>query len=172
MNIKIMFNRALDLVDNSIEWITVVLMAFLLFLTFINVVGRYVFKSSIYFSEELARFLFVWIVFLGAAIIIKDKGHVAVTFLLENIKGNIPKKTLEIIINLCGILFIAIVFVGGYRLAASMNIYSSAALNIPMGYVYWVIPIGSAIMMIHQLKIFASIFHQENDTNQTDEVTQ
>ncbi|MBN1830217.1 MAG: TRAP transporter small permease [Deltaproteobacteria bacterium] len=170
MGVKELFNRALDLVDRSIEWLTVILMGFLLMLTFLNVVGRYVFQNSIYFSDELARFLFVWIVFLGAAIIIKDKGHVAVTFILENLKGAVSKKILETIISLCGILFIAIVFVGGWQLAASMNMYSSAALDIPMGYVYLVIPIGSAIMMIHQLKNLIAIFKTQEDKERTGEV--
>ncbi len=165
-----LFNRALDWVDKSIEWVSIVLMSFLLVLTFANVVGRYVFNNSIYFSEELARFIFVWIVFLGAAIIIKGKGHVAVTFLLDNLKVKTTKKALEIIINLFGILFISIVFSGGWQLATSMNLYSSPALDIPMGYVYWIIPIGSGIMMIHQLKNFASIFKvQDKDSDMNEE---
>lgn len=165
-----LFNKALDLVDTSIEWTSIVLMSFLLLLTFVNVVGRYVFHSSIFFSEELARFIFVWIVFLGAAIIIKDKGHVAVTFMLDSLHGKITKKVLETVIGICGIVFISIVFCGGLQLACSMNIYSSAALGIPMGYVYWVIPIGSGIMMIHQLKNFVSIFKtQDKDGDMNEE---
>jgi TRAP-type C4-dicarboxylate transport system permease small subunit len=153
----------LDSIDKFIEWLSIILMSFMLLLTFANVVGRYGFRHSIYFSEEMARFLFVWVVFLGAAIIIKDKGHVAVTFLSERLKGRKSGKILEIFIALCGFIFIAIVFTGGITLSRSMNLYKSSALQIPMGYVYYVIPIGAGIMMIHHVKNFLALFFKEQE---------
>jgi len=153
----------LDSIDKFIEWLSIILMSFMLLLTFANVVGRYVFTKSIFFSEELARFLFVWVVFLGAAIIIKDKGHVAVTFLSERLKSRKSGKLLEIFIGICGFIFITIVFIGGITLSRSMNLYKSSALQIPMGYVYYVIPIGAGIMMIHHVKNFLALFFKEQE---------
>ena len=148
----------LDSIDKFLEWFSIILMSFMLLLTFANVVGRYAFRNSIFFSEEMARFLFVWVVFLGAAIIIKDKGHVAVNFFTDKLKGRKSGKLLEIFISICGFIFITIVFFGGMTLSKTMNIYKSSALQIPMGYVYYVIPIGAGIMMIHHLKNFISLF--------------
>ncbi len=147
-------------IDNFIYWLSITIMSFMLILTFTNVTGRYLFKKSIFFSEELARFLFVWVVFLGAAIIIKDRGHVAVTLLTDKLRGRKSGVVLEIIIGICGYIFLVIVFMGGIKLAGTMNIYSSAALGIPMGYVYWAIPLGIGIMMIHHTKNFISLFRK------------
>lgn len=155
--------RFLDLVDNAIKWLSVGAMTFMLFLTFTNVVGRYVFHNSIEFSEELSRFLFVWVVFLGAAIIIKDKGHVAVSFLSSKLEGKFSGKALEIFIGVMGFLFIGIVFSGGLTLSRMMNMYSSPTLGIPMGYVYWAIPIGSGIMFIHHTINFVRIFMPDRE---------
>ncbi len=151
-------DRLLGHIDNFIRWLSIIIMSFMLLLTFVNVTGRYVFKKSIFFSEELARFLFVWVVFLGAAIIIKDKGHVAVTLLTDKLRGGKGGIVLELIIGICGYIFLVIVFLGGIRLAGAMNIYASAALEIPMGYVYWAIPLGTGIMMIHHTKNIISLF--------------
>ena len=148
----------LDSIDKFIEWLSVILMSFMLLLTSANVVGRYVFSKSIFFSEEMARFLFVWVVFLGAAIIIKDKGHVAINFFAERLKGKKSGRLLEIFIGICGFIFITIVFFGGVTLSKTMNIYKSPAMQIPMGYVYYVIPIGAGIMMVHHLINFLSLF--------------
>jgi TRAP-type C4-dicarboxylate transport system permease small subunit len=148
----------LDLVDKTINWLSIVAMSFMLFLTFANVIGRYVFSHSIIFSEEVSRILFVWVVFLGAAIIIKDNGHVSVDLLSSKLKGKASGKVLDIIIGIAGFLFIGIVFAGGLVLAGTMNMYSSATLGIPMGYVYWAIPIGSGIMFIHHSLNFIKIF--------------
>jgi len=153
----------LDSIDKFIEWLSIILMSFMLFLTFANVVGRYVFTKSIFFSEEMARFLFVWVVFLGAAIIIKDKGHVAVNFFIERLKGRKSGKLLEIFIGICGFIFITIVFFGGITLSKTMNIYNSSAMQIPMGYVYYAIPIGAGIMMVHHVKNFLSLFAKKQE---------
>lgn len=155
--------RLLDLVDKSIKWLSVGAMAFMLFLTFANVVGRYVFHNSIEFSEELSRFLFVWVVFLGAAVIIKDKGHVAVSFLSSKLEGTLGGKALEIFIGVAGFLFIGIVFSGGMTLSRMMNMYSSPTLGIPMGYIYWAIPLGSGIMFVHHTINFVKIFLPEEE---------
>jgi len=154
----------LDSIDKFIEWLSVILMSFMLLLTSANVVGRYVFSKSIFFSEEMARFLFVWVVFLGAAIIIKDKGHVAINFFAERLKGKKSGKLLEIFIGICGFIFITIVFMGGITLSKTMNIYKSPGMQIPMGYVYYAIPIGAGIMMVHHVINFLSLFvkKQEN----------
>ena len=150
-------DKLLGYIDSFIHWLSIIIMSFMLILTFTNVTGRYVFRKSIFFSEELARFLFVWVVFLGAAIIIKDKGHVAVTLLTDKLKGRKSGFLLEIILGICGYIFLAIVFIGGMKLAGTMNIYSSAALEIPMGYIDWAIPLGTGIMMIHHTKNFISL---------------
>ena len=153
----------LDSMDKFIEWLSVILMSFMLLLTSANVFGRYVLKHSIFFSEEMARFLFVWVVFLGAAIIIKDKGHVAVNFFAERLAGRKSGKLLEIFIGICGFIFITIVFTGGITLSKTMNMYKSSSMQIPMGYVYYVIPIGAGIMMLHHIKNFLSLFAKKQE---------
>lgn len=156
-------SRILDLVDRSIHWLSIIAMTFMLFLTFANVVGRYVFHNSIEFSEEVSRFLFVWVVFLGAAIIIKDKGHVAVGFLSSKLEGKLSGKVLDIFIGVAGFVFIGIVLAGGLTLSRMMNMYTSPTLGIPMGYIYWAIPIGSGIMLIHHTINFIQIFTAEKE---------
>ncbi len=165
-------NGFLKIIDKTILSLSVTAMLFMLFLTFANVIGRYVFQHSIGFSEELCRFLFVWVVFLGAAIIIKDNGHVAVEFLALKLKGTLPGKIVKLIINFAGLLFIGMVFSGGMTLARTMNIYSSASLGIPMGYVYWGIPIGSGIMFIHQLINFVKILRTSPEEEMAEESTE
>lgn len=156
-------SKILNSLDKLISWLSVIAMTFMLFLTFANVVGRYVFHNSIEFSEEISRFLFVWVVFLGAAIIIKDKGHVAVDFLPSKLRGKFSGKLLDIFIGIAGFIFIIIVFLGGLTLSRMMNMYSSPTLGIPMGYIYWAIPIGSGIMFIHHSINFIKIFTDKKE---------
>ncbi|MCX7787403.1 MAG: TRAP transporter small permease [Spirochaetes bacterium] len=146
-----MLGKILDTLDWLIDRLSVGLMGFLLVLTFANVIGRYIFLKSIFFAEELARFLFIWIVFLGAAIIIKTNGHIAVDLLPLKLRGKPAGVWLDLLINLGGLVFLVILFLGGIELAGTMNIYTSPALGIPIGYVYWAVPVGSVIMLLHTL---------------------
>jgi len=149
-----MLGKILDSIDRLIDTMSVGLMTILLFLTFANVIGRYVFIKSIFFAEELARYLFIWIVFLGAAIIIKNKGHIAVDLLPLRLKGTRSGLLLDLFINACGFVFLVILFAGGVVLAGTMNVYTSPALGIPIGYVYWAVPVGAIIMFFHNVKEF------------------
>ena len=72
--------KALD--DNFERYITGVLMAWVVFWIFFQVLSRYVFKS-IYWSgtEELARYSYIWMIFLGAALLSRDNAHLKVDIL-------------------------------------------------------------------------------------------
>lgn len=142
---------AINLVNSILEKLSIALMLFLLFLTFANTVGRYVFSSSIFFAEELARFIFVWVVFLGVAKIVKDKRQVSVALLTEKFKGTTKGLYLESFIFLIGLVFLIVLFAGGVTLSSTMKFYSSAALGIPMGYVYLAVPLGSSLTLVFHI---------------------
>ena len=65
-----------------LEVLLVVLMAAMVVMVFGNVVLRYAFNSGITFSEELARWAFVWMTFLGAIVALKDNGHLGTDMLI------------------------------------------------------------------------------------------
>ena len=142
---------AIDMVNTVLEKLSIFLMLFLLFLTFANVVGRYVFANSIYFADELARFIFVWVVYLGIAKIVKDKRQVAVSLLTEKIAGTLSGLVVESFIFLAGMIFLIVLFVGGIVLSTTMQFYSSAALGIPMGMVYLAVPIGTGLTIVFHI---------------------
>ncbi len=148
---------AIDKINGVLEKISVSMMIFLLFLTFANVVGRYLFQRSIFFADELARFIFVWVVFLGIAKIVKDKRQVAVSLLTDKLQGTVPGYVLEAIIAFCGLVFLVIVFIGGVQLSSKMNVYSSAALGIPMGYVYMAVPVGIGLTLVFHVLNFIEL---------------
>ena len=65
-----------------LEFLLVLLMAAMVLMVFGNVVLRYGFNSGITFSEELSRWAFVWMIFLGAVIAIKENGHLGTDMLV------------------------------------------------------------------------------------------
>ncbi|AYO29784.1 TRAP transporter small permease [Biomaibacter acetigenes] len=128
---------------------TIVVTMFLLMITvsFIQVVSRYIFNYSLSWSEEMARYLFVWIVFLGAPIVQDRNAHLGVDLLLSKFQGR-AKVILQMLINIAiGIFTLVLIRTGAGLVLMTMD-QPSAALKIPMAYIYFSIPLGAGIMLL------------------------
>ena len=78
-------NLLIDRFCKVLDSLMVVLLALMVVLVFGNVVLRYAFDSGITVSEELSRWLFVWMTFLGAIVAIKDHGHLGTDMLVARL---------------------------------------------------------------------------------------
>lgn len=76
-------SRPLKWFSHTIEALIALLLALMVVLVFGNVVLRYAFNSGITVSEELSRWLFVWMTFLGAIVALKDNGHLGTDLLVS-----------------------------------------------------------------------------------------
>lgn len=158
-------NKILTLVlDNTrkfLYYLSVSSIALMLVIIFFQVISRYLFNHSFEWSEELARFLFVWTVFIGSALIIGDKGHMAVKLLPERLKGKKSGTVLEIFVELCSLAFILILIIQGSKMTKIMMFQTSPALGIPMGFVYSIIPISGVLMLLYFLKNILGIISRK-----------
>jgi TRAP-type transport system small permease protein len=101
-------------------------------MVFGNVVLRYGFNSGITISEELSRWLFVWITFMGAVVALKEKGHLGTDMLIARI-GFLGKKiclglSYVLMLVLCGVLF-----KGAWEQTMINASSTSAAMEVSMG---------------------------------------
>jgi TRAP-type C4-dicarboxylate transport system permease small subunit len=131
---------------------SVAAMSLMLVIIFSQVVTRYLFGWTPEWSEELSRFLFVWVVFLGSALIMGESGHLAVQFVPNHFKGTAVGNVLEIIINLSGYVFILILLFQGTRMTRVMTFQMAPGLDISMSWVYVVIPLSSVLMLLYLVK--------------------
>ena len=69
----------------ALEWLLVALLALMVVLVFGNVVARYAFNSGITVSEELSRWLFVWLTFLGAIVGMRERAHLGSDMLVSRL---------------------------------------------------------------------------------------
>jgi TRAP-type C4-dicarboxylate transport system permease small subunit len=140
---------------------SVVAMSVMLVIIFAQVVTRYLFGYTPEWSEELARFLFVWVVFLGSALIMGESGHLAVQFLPDKFKGTALGTVLDIVINACGYVFIGLLLTQGWKMTSIMTFQRAPGLDIPMSWVYVIIPVSCVLMLLYlfreTLRIFRNI---------------
>lgn len=75
----------IDRYCKALEWLIALMLAAMVLLVFGNVVLRYVANSGITVSEELSRWLFVWMTFLGAVVALKEHGHLGTDMLVARL---------------------------------------------------------------------------------------
>ncbi len=111
--------RVIDGYCRLLEWTIALLLAMMVLLVFGNVVLRYAFNSGITISEELSRWMFVWLTFLGAIVALKEHGHLGSDMLVSRLPVA-GKKALLVIGHLL-MLFITWLLFQGSLAQARIN---------------------------------------------------
>ncbi|MCG8571222.1 MAG: TRAP transporter small permease [Spirochaetes bacterium] len=154
-------NKIFEIMRKTLYLICISAIALMLFIIFVQVVSRYFFGYTFDWSEELARYLFVWVVFIGSALIIGDKGHMAVKIFPEKLKGTVGGVILEIFIKICSFYFVLLLISQGFKMSTVMMFQTAPALGIPMGFVYSIIPISGFLMFLYILKDTIDFFSKK-----------
>ncbi len=145
-------NKLFNGLRSALYWVSVSAMTLMLVLIFLQVVTRYFFGHTFEWSEELSRFLFVWVVFLGSALIMGESGHLSVQLLARKLEGTAPGIALEIFVNLCSYAFILLLLVQGAKMTSVMTFQTAPGLGISMSAVYVIMPVSACLMMLYLFK--------------------
>jgi len=112
------------------------------------VVCRYLLGASLTWSEEFARYSLVWLTFLGGSIALKKKAHMGLQALLDALSSK-ARSLVETLTLITVLGFLSVVTLKGFQLALFNMAQHSPAMGMPMGIVYFAVPIGSALMLLH-----------------------
>ncbi|MFJ7938797.1 TRAP transporter small permease [Peribacillus sp. NPDC096622] len=128
-------NKISRIMENSLNIIMAVALAIMVVLVFGNVVLRYFFNSGITWSEEMSRYLFIWLTFLGAIGTFKNKEHLGVDMVIKRLPNKMKKVVL--VISDLMMLFVLILILDGSWKMTLINIDSTApATGMPLAFVY------------------------------------
>ena len=152
-------------IDLIVERVLVILMALLTLDVLWQVVSRYLTPSPSSWTEELARFLLIWVAILGAAYMTGKKAHISIDLIsskLEKEANERLQKFIHILILLFG-LFVLVI--GGINLIniTLTNGQTSTAMRVPLGYIYLVIPLSGILIMFYSILHITSTEPTETD---------
>lgn len=139
--------------NKVLEIFLVILMSVLVLDVLWQVISRYLLTSPSSFTDELAGFLLIWVGVLGAAYVAGRKEHLAIDILVQRSSPG-RKRILGLIIHVLILLFaLGVMVVGGASLVYSRFVLDvkSAALQLPLAYVYSVLPISGAIIVYYEI---------------------
>ena len=116
-------------------------------IVFSNVVSRYYLHASLAWSEEVARFMLVWLVFIGSFLAYIHDEHLGLDILVTKFPPNV-RRVVAIGTNLLILLALYAVMEGGYLLMRDNFDWLSPAAEIPQGYIYFIVPFTCGLMML------------------------
>lgn len=138
------FRQLLILVENGIAIFVISILSVVVFL---QVFFRYVLNDPLAWSEELARFLSIWLVYVSAAIVLRDDAHMSMDYFVKLLS---PR--LQVAVDILGKLIIsAFLFVGikeSFKIIGITMSQLSPSLDIPMGLIYLALPTSFSLMVL------------------------
>ena len=159
--------KILKILDEKLEeYFLVVLLFIMVVLIFAQIVMRYVFSNSLSWSEELSRYLFLWITWVGSSYGVKKKSHVAITVLEKKMPGA-GKVVLTVIISLIWLCFALFLSIKGFELfnkIAEMDV-RSPSMQMPMKFAYASVPVGATLMTLRLIQNFIEYFRKVKGAN-------
>jgi TRAP-type C4-dicarboxylate transport system permease small subunit len=147
-------------IDKVVGFVLVVLMVVMTVDVLWGVFTRYAMGNQASWSEELARFLLIWIGILGAAYASGQKMHLAIDLLRSKLSENGQKRLSTFICTLVTLFSICVLIIGGLRLIYITEVLGqlSPALRVPMAGVYMVVPISGVLVVYYQIQKLKEVY--------------
>lgn len=141
----------------QLERLSALLLMIMFLTTLFQVVARVILGISSVWSEELARFLYVCLVFVGAIPLLRDDEHIRVAVVLDRL-GRRGARLLRLLTILLTVPFIAVMTWGAWmNTRLNWNTFAPTLDWLRIGYIYLVIFISGLLMLCY---LGASLFHQ------------
>lgn len=145
-------SRCLDVMEGTIRWVVVALLAVMVAAIGSQVVARYAFNQALYWTEELGRHLMIWMVFLASVLCLRKGFHLSITLLGQRLKPR-SGALLQLAVAAVLAVFLYLMVVYGWTLAQKTMVQRSSALHYPMGYVYAALPVSGLLMFVVNLEL-------------------
>ncbi|WP_343487924.1 TRAP transporter small permease [Allomuricauda sp. d1] len=139
--------------DKFLDGTLVLIMAVMVLNVLWQVFSRYILGSPSSFTDELARYLMIWLGILGAAFVAGKNGHVAINVLAKRTNANNQRIMKRIVRGFIILFCLFAMVVGGLRLVYVTYVLEqySPALGLPLAMVYVVIPLSGLIIIFYKI---------------------
>ena len=140
--------KVLDIIEMAIQVISRIFIGGIVAVIFYAVVMRYIFHRPPAWSEELSRFVFIWMIMFSAVLVTREQSHIQITFILDLL----PKTLRFYMSNFVRLLMIGFCWVmiqQGLRIYPIVAEASSPSFGISMGWLYLSIPVSGILMGIY-----------------------
>lgn len=159
--------QILNKIEQLINLIMALSIAGMSILIFTNVILRYAFHTGITWAEEMSRFMFIWMVFLGSILALKDGTHIGMDILVRRV----PEKLRKILLLIGNFIILVISFIilsGSLKMTADSIESKAPATGLSLSLMYGVgIIMSLGMILISAMKFFKIIKSGDKDNEDT-----
>jgi TRAP-type transport system small permease protein len=149
--------RTIDLFFKLLEFLVVAALVAMVIMVFGNVVLRYAFNSGILVSEELSRYCFIWLTYIGAMIAMREREHLGVDTLVRRLPR--AGKKLCLFLSEALMLFVNVLFfIGTWKMHELQVTNISPVVGISMIWVYGVGYVVAVVMALFNIEVLVRLF--------------
>lgn len=164
MPILVFLGRVEGVARKTLRVLVVALFTIMSSLVFAQVVCRFVFKNSLTWSEELARFTLIWLIYLASILAYAEKVHISVDALVILLTGKLGK-AVQILNRVCVVVFTVAIMLGAIEFIPTTSLQLTPAAEIPMSYAYAAVPVGMAFICLIAIKQIFQVIHDDPSAN-------
>ena len=147
-----------SLVDKIMEYLIIIVLVAMSLIVLWQVFTRFVLNDPSTWSEELAKYLMIWLAFLAGAMGIKTGSHLGLTLISESIENPKMKKIIWSISYILCFITGLIIAIYGYKFMLAGKLKTASSMSFTMTPVYAIIPISGVIMMLNSIeKIYYAV---------------
>ncbi|MEW4308065.1 TRAP transporter small permease [Rossellomorea marisflavi] len=157
--------KMINQINTAIKYIVSTMLIFLTILVVLQVTTRFVINVPLAWTEEIAKYLMIYIVFFGSGLAMRNNQHIAIDFMVEILKEKSKVVLEKIILWVCGIFSVFLIYFGS-QLTFRVIEQSTPTLQYSMAWAYAAIPLGALLML---LNIIAALIDPQEE-NPIDEM--
>lgn len=133
------------------DWLAFVIFWSLAFIVFLQFFTRYVLNDSLAWTEEIARYGLMWVVFIGGAMVTRRNTHIAVELLSNVMKPGPMRQVLLAAVDIVKLAFIAFLAYISVTITERMGIQRMTVFDLSMSWVYAGVSLGCFLMLLRQV---------------------
>lgn len=136
------------------DWIAMLVFWSLAFIVFLQFFTRYVLNDSLAWTEEIARYGLMWVVFVGGAMVTRRNTHIAVELIFNLMKPGLLRSALLALVDVVKLAFIGFLALTSIWIIDRMGIQRMTVFDVSMGVVYGGVAFGCFLMLFRQIGVF------------------
>ena len=150
------YDAALARVDRAARWLIIVCSALMIFVVSVQVLLRYAFNTSIDWSDEVSRLLFVWCMFLAIPLGLREGSHVGIELLVQFVPAA-PRRRLSQLCSLVAMLLMAVVLY--FTVVVAVDTWDELMPTLPVSTNWFLVPV--ALCALHCLLHLIALLWRE-----------
>jgi C4-dicarboxylate transporter DctQ subunit len=135
------------IINKTEDVFSVSILIVLCVVVFLQVFFRYVVNKPLAWSEELARFLSIYLVYIASSVVLRDDSHMSMDYVVQLLPDK-ARAVVDIIGKVIISSFLILAIVKSFTIVRITFFQVSPSLNIPMGVIYAALPISFSLMLI------------------------